>query len=407
MLLQLNVVALLTTVTTVIGVPSERCYLNGEFVDGVCKCKPHWVGELCERLELQPHTAHVIEPTASTTPIAISSSSQPWTWGGSPIFDATTSTYHMFYSSMTRGCGLLHYQTNSVVLHAVAKTPLGPWMTQAQPALQPRPHHWDSGAIHGPEIHFDASTRVWLLFYMGTHFDGATPDCNANVSAPIIDVSSTRRIGLAWSASLESGKELWHRFDTPILSPRPKPFWDWTDVSNAAPLVFPNGSVLMGYRGGGDGVALGGGIGMAFASSWNATFERRSLDGDGGQMLFAAEDGTMWRDSNDNTFHMLVHRFASGNGTTAGADVGGHAFSRDGWHWHFDHTVSCYNTTITWKNMTTTTLYRRERPKLLQTQSQGWFLFSGAWPCHFGPQAQDKYDTQHGCNSQTMIESIA
>ena len=74
-----------------------------------------------------------------------------------------------------------------------------------------------------------------------------------------------------------------------ILAPRDA-HWDNGDVSNAAPLVLSNGSVLLGYRAGGDGVALGGGIGMAFADRWDGVYERRA--GNDGP-LFAAEDGAL------------------------------------------------------------------------------------------------------------------
>lgn len=50
--------------------------------------------------------------------------------------------------------------------------------------------------------------------------------------------------------------------------------------------VLSNGSVMLGYRAGGDTMAAGdAGIGMAFAPSWNSSFERRAgYDG----MLFGA-----------------------------------------------------------------------------------------------------------------------
>ena len=87
--------------------------------------------------------------------------------------------------------------------------------------------------------------------------------------------SSSRRIGLAWSRSIAEGHEHWHRVggggsggsdgdhdSGVILGPRAEAgHWDSGDVSNAAPVVLPNGTVLLGYRAGGDGVALGGGIG--------------------------------------------------------------------------------------------------------------------------------------------------
>lgn len=332
------------------------------------------------------------------------------------MFDKTTGRYHLFFAAMSHGCGLLHYQTNSYVAHAVSQGGIdGPWEVLPTPALMPStdPHAWDSAAIHGPEVHFDPSTRVWLLFYMGTSAadrNGSLtrPDCTKQPDAPIIDLSRSRRIGLAWSASLDN--EVWHRFENgrePILSPRGKPMWDSTDVSNAAPLVFENGSVLMAYRGGGDGVALGGGIGMSFAEHWNQSQGFQRVEGRD-SMLFAAEDGHLWKSAADGSFHMLVHRFASGNGSTSGSRVGGHAFSADGWNWHFDRQAVCYNTSVSWSNGSSGVLYRRERPKLFlgTNDSPELRLFSGAWPCHFGPENVDHFDTSRGCDSATMSEAL-
>ena len=310
------------------------CSFNGICgpIDAACVCDPGWEGTRCGQLRLGAATALKLgdglgddglaelddvsgaENGAAHSPSPSSPSSpQPpprsgvaprraWTWGGSPVFDPSSGLYHVFYASMTRGCGLLHYQTNSIVRHAVSSTVAGPWRVLASPALTPRKDlsgagrdvYWDSGAIHGPEVQYDPSTGVWLLFYMGTRYAKASPDCRADPAAAVIDVSPSRRVGLAWSRSIAEGEEHWTRVGTssraspeaspvaspgagkegeegqPILSPRPGK-WDASDVSNAAPLVFANGSVLLGYRGGGDGVALGGGIGIAFADHWNGS----------------------------------------------------------------------------------------------------------------------------------------
>ena len=300
------------------------CSFNGICgqIAAACVCDPGWVGTRCGQLRLGAATALKLgdglgddglaergdvsgaeNGAAAHSPSSPSSPQPPlpsgaaprraWTWGGSPVFDPSSGLYHVFYASMTRGCGLLHYHTNSIVRHAVSSTVAGPWRVLASPALTPRKDlsgagrdvYWDSGAIHGPEVQYDPSTGVWLLFYMGTRYAKASPDCRADPASAVIDVSPSRRVGLAWSRSIAEGEEHWTRVGTssraspgaekegegqPILSPRPGK-WDASDVSNAAPLVFANGSVLLGYRGGGDGVALGGGIGIAFADHWNGS----------------------------------------------------------------------------------------------------------------------------------------
>jgi hypothetical protein len=71
------------------------------------------------------------------------------------VYDPNSKQHHMFFSEMTHGCGLLHYQTNSIVRHAVSSAGVsGPWRVLDAPALTPSndPNAWDSSAIHGPEV---------------------------------------------------------------------------------------------------------------------------------------------------------------------------------------------------------------------------------------------------------------
>lgn len=305
------------------------CSLNGVLRQGRCVCDPGWRSGAtgsCELLNLADTLSSLhgtdLRPGDPTAP-----GNTTWLWGGSPI--EVAGAWHLYFSEITEGCGLLHYQTNSVVRHATGPTISGPWtVVAALPALSPRFGHWDSGAVHGPSITRDPASGLFLLFYMGTTVTTLRPDCRANPSSLPVMNSSSRRIGLAWSVSLEPGQEQWHRAPSTlggdyhsgmILQPRPNG-WDSSDVSNAAPLILQNGTVLLGYRAGGDGVALGGGIGMAVADHWNGTYTRRGAAARA--MLFSAEDGALWQDSRGN-LHFFVHRFAAGNGSTAGAEVGG------------------------------------------------------------------------------------
>jgi hypothetical protein len=107
--------------------------------------------------------------------------------------------WHLFFSSLTHGCGLLHYQTNSIVRHAVARSAAGPWRVLPGASLEPRAGFWDSGAVHGPTIVHDPAAQRYLLFYMGTTVTSPRPDCRGHPGAPATMNSSSRRIGLAWS----------------------------------------------------------------------------------------------------------------------------------------------------------------------------------------------------------------
>lgn len=217
------------------------CSLNGRcLVDTLtCACRQGWHGRECETLRLGT------SPRAASIHGTDAAGSSAWTWGGSMAVDAN-GTHHLFFSFITHGCGLLHYQTNSVVKHAVAETADGPWRVLPHASLEPRAGFWDSGAIHGPSIAYDMSSQRWLLFFMGTTVTRPRPDCRADPTAAAFMNSSSRRIGLAWSASIAPGEERWQRVSTTndseqyesgmILRPR-KGKWDSGDVSNAAPLV--------------------------------------------------------------------------------------------------------------------------------------------------------------------------
>ena len=117
------------------------CQLNGVCVSQLCSCDPGWEGARCGQLSLGlslPAVRHAAVPADGGA----------WTWGGSPMAD-DNGRWHLFFSSMVGGCGLLHYQTNSVVKHAVADSLAGPWNVSGT-VLAPRPGGWDSGGIHGP-----------------------------------------------------------------------------------------------------------------------------------------------------------------------------------------------------------------------------------------------------------------
>eukprot|EP01048_Picozoa_sp_COSAG05_P016413 COSAG05_NODE_2108_length_3550_cov_2.253839_2_plen_305_part_00 len=49
------------------------------------------------------------------------------TWGGGAIYDAATKKYHSFISTMTNGCSLNHWGSNSRIDHGVADAVTGPY----------------------------------------------------------------------------------------------------------------------------------------------------------------------------------------------------------------------------------------------------------------------------------------
>ena len=71
----------------------------------------------------------------------------------------------MFASLMTEHCGLLSWRTNSEIVHAVAESPLAPFVIpHGQPAVVPR-------FAHNPTVHRNKQGR-FLLYHIGC---GSTP----------------------------------------------------------------------------------------------------------------------------------------------------------------------------------------------------------------------------------------
>jgi hypothetical protein len=93
----------------------EGCSLNGVCATGSCRCFAPWEGNSCGVLATLP------QPRAPAFGGAGSSAS----WGGSVV--AAGGAYHLYVSTMTEGCGLLDWQTNMNIVHAVASNPLGPF----------------------------------------------------------------------------------------------------------------------------------------------------------------------------------------------------------------------------------------------------------------------------------------
>ena len=128
------------------------CAWLGDCVSNACVCRHGWQGSTCAEVAFSPSSARRAFPSSL------------WTWGGSTARD-DDGVVHMFASEITNGCGILHYCSNSRIIHLTADDPLGPYVRRGV-ALESRlPPAWDSGAVHGPTVHRLPSGE-WLLYYM-------------------------------------------------------------------------------------------------------------------------------------------------------------------------------------------------------------------------------------------------
>jgi hypothetical protein len=84
---------------------------------GHCECFDGWKGDHCEVLDLLP-----VDPEHEGLKMPNHDSS---TWGGSVVY--RDGWYHMFASEIINNCGIYSWTTNSQVIRAISKSPLGPY----------------------------------------------------------------------------------------------------------------------------------------------------------------------------------------------------------------------------------------------------------------------------------------
>jgi len=118
--------------------------------------------------------------------------------------------------------------------------------------------------------------------------------------------------------------------------------------------MWPNGSVLLAYRGkDSNSKEL---LGIASAPNWKGPYTRLRTT-----PLFntdGAEDPFLWQDVDDK-YHILFN-----DKWEDSVGVGGHAYSQDGINWVFSNTRA-YTHLVTWTDGSSINMTRRERPQLL------------------------------------------
>ena len=138
----------------------EDCSLNGVCISGACRCFEPWEGPSCGTLATLP------QPRVPAYGGVGNAS-----WGGSVV--AAGGVYHLYVSTMTEGCGLLDWQTNMNIVHAVASSPLGPFKRIATAAAAV------PAFSTNPQIVEERGT-FWM-FHIGNGWGNSTgKNCSAN-----------------------------------------------------------------------------------------------------------------------------------------------------------------------------------------------------------------------------------
>jgi hypothetical protein len=348
------------------------CSLNGVCVDRACVCDSGWAGPACSTLRLG-----VTDPALG----------HPWgapgsSWGGLPVFDPAGGKWHLFYSQIARGCGLGAWSSNSRVVHAVSSTPLGPYadVDVVQPAF-----------THNAQA-FRTPDGVWVVWHIGCAQGERIVNCSASAADALPLAPRTVPAGGPGSnpdplCAPQPFGALGETYMSYVWAPTPygpwtplgKPafagnlnrstWWPW--LTNPAPWLLPDGSVLLGVSG--DGGVSKKCIGFARASMWNGSFaiENPAV---AAAPIPGGEDPFVWTNARGDR-HVIWH-------DVSGRSNGGHAFAQASSPTSWTVTThELYNGSITFPNGTTAVANDRERPKLLfDASGTPLALFNGLVP---------------------------
>ena len=317
------------------------CQLNGACgaaSPAVCACNPGWLPPDCGELKLAP-----MDPAQGYNHLFESDGNISSSWGGRALPGDRDGLFHLFFSYMMNHCTIRNYTTNSACAHGVGASPLGPFNL--------------TDIVMGPECHNAMPMRgpagEWLVWHIGSG-NRKPVQCQAGGDGPEQRPPSSTfgapggdsGVGVL---SAPSPYGPWTRV-TGLISNGEDGAWDSGGVTNPAPMLLPNGSVLLAYRG--RNATVGERLGIAVADSWRGPYAKLTREP---ITTVNSEDPFLFRDVNHN-LHILYHAF----------DEGGHAFSPAGRPTEWTTAaVHAYNRTIHWVNGTQHTVVRRERPQLL------------------------------------------
>jgi hypothetical protein len=296
-----------------------------------------------------------------------------WIWGSS-VIKGEDGKYHMFASRWSRKIGFGNWVTNSEVVHAIADTPIGPYVFHDVVFPVRGKEYWDGMCTHNPRI--VKYGKQFLLYYFGTtyDFDQPTPENPSVGKENWSKAWMNKRIGVAISDSVYGP---WKRLDAPVIEPRPG-HWDASITSNPAPAVNEKtGEILLMYKSSTVGPEPPLLLGVSMAKQPEGPYERLSEE-----PIFRfeteekkhvdVEDPYIWW-AGDKYEAIIKDR----SGEVCGEEGGGvHAWSKDGIKWNLFENVKAYSKTVLWEDGTTTYQNHFERPFLLIEDGVPTHLFA-------------------------------
>ena len=288
-----------------------------------------------------------------------------WVWCGSAI-QGEDGRWHMFSARWPKNLPFFRgYVVASEIVRASSDTPYGPYTFEEVVLPDRGEEFWDGRMTHNPSIVKFGDT--YALFYIGSTYSGERPgyDILTSGNTPMVDECYANiKIGIATSKSIFGP---WERRNVPILDRRPDN-WDCTVVTNPAPCVLDDGSVLMYYR---SNTPKGLQIGVTKAKDFNSPFERLS-----DRPIFEAYEGMTVEDpfvwQNNDHIEMIAKDC---NGKICGELWGGvHMLSKDGVHFEFAPERKAYSRTVRFADGTEKLAYHFERPNIAMKNGKPYFI---------------------------------
>ena len=289
-----------------------------------------------------------------------------WLWCGSAI-QGDDGLFHMFSARWSQELPFFTgYIVASEIVHGVAERPEGPYTFREIVLGDRGESFWDGRMTHNPTV------LRWgdgyALFYIGSTYRGQRPGARelAGPQKPacIDECYANIRIGMVVAKSLNGP---WTRFERPVLDIDPQG-WDSTVVTNPAPCLCPDGSLLLYYR---SNTPEGLKIGVAKAETPGEAFQRvLSTPVFAGLPSVCVEDPYVWY--HNGHYEMIAKDI---NGLTCGEVFGGaHFVSADGIHWEYAQERKAYSRHVRFADGREEWLYHLERPNLCFVNGRPAFL---------------------------------
>ena len=246
----------------------EDCSLNGECIEGKCRCRAAWSGSRCHKLVTLPTTRDAgyrrVDYGKNTS-----------SWGGA-VLRGPDGLYHMWVSEITNHCGIGAWKENSRIVHATSP--------KANGVYQRRHVVWPTFA-HEPQVVPGPDGEFVMYFTAASRDDGGLLgwcDCCRENQGPC---DGSTGPGDCPTASAPFGKHA--TFMSWTMDPNGN--WSWPEKlfasniggdTNFSPLLLANGSLVGLWR------------------KWGV--------GNGGSRIFVAT-AAHWR----NVTSYTMHRFSS------------------------------------------------------------------------------------------------